>query len=221
MGKPAGVNMKQVLQEISKLENSLGTPTSSIQQNLVIAENAEKLSTNKNSNASKGKLEQVISKTIKIFLASSSELLEDRDQFEIFINRENKELNKQGIFIHLERWEDFVDVMSNDGLQSEYNKAVAEADIFVSLFFTKVGRHTATEFEKAFGQFRDSGKPLVYTYFKDSKISTGNITKEIMTRLRFQEKLKALKHYSTTYKDINDLKYQFKMQLQKILPKLQ
>lgn len=33
-------------------------------------------------------------KTIKIFLASSSELKEDRAQFEIFINRKNKEYIK-------------------------------------------------------------------------------------------------------------------------------
>ena len=32
-----------------------------------------------------------IIKIIKIFLASSSELKDDREQFEIFINRKNKE----------------------------------------------------------------------------------------------------------------------------------
>ena len=38
-----------------------------------------------------------INKTI--FLASSEELKDDRKEFEIFINRENKEFIKKGIFL--------------------------------------------------------------------------------------------------------------------------
>ena len=38
-------------------------------------------------------------KTIKIFLASSSELKDDRQQFEIFINRKNKEYIKDSVFL--------------------------------------------------------------------------------------------------------------------------
>ncbi|MEM8643193.1 MAG: COR domain-containing protein [Cyanobacteria bacterium P01_G01_bin.54] len=43
---------------------------------------------------------QLAMQTIKIFLASSSELKEDREQFEIFINRKNKETGviKSGMF---------------------------------------------------------------------------------------------------------------------------
>ncbi len=63
-------------------------------------------------------------KTIKIFLASSSELKEDREQFEIFINRKNKEYIKQGIFLELVTWDDFLDAMSATRLQDEYNKAI-------------------------------------------------------------------------------------------------
>ena len=38
-------------------------------------------------------------KKIKLFLASSSELKEDRQQFEIFINRKNKLWIDKGIFL--------------------------------------------------------------------------------------------------------------------------
>jgi GTPase SAR1 family protein len=44
-------------------------------------------------------------KHIKIFLASSAELKAEREQFEIFIHRENQQLYKRGIFIELELWE--------------------------------------------------------------------------------------------------------------------
>ncbi|MCD4723636.1 MAG: hypothetical protein K8R63_02250 [Bacteroidales bacterium] len=45
-----------------------------------------------------------IHKTIRIFLASSSELKKDREQFEIFINRETNRLHEEGIFLKLELW---------------------------------------------------------------------------------------------------------------------
>jgi hypothetical protein len=80
-------------------------------------------------------------KNIRIFLASSAELKTERDQFEIFIYRENQRLYQNGIFIELVRWEHFIDAMSKTRLQDEYNHAVKNADIFVSLFFTKVGKY--------------------------------------------------------------------------------
>lgn len=75
-------------------------------------------------------------KIIKIFLASDSELKSNREQFEIFINRKNKEYIKKNIFLELVLWEDFLDAMSSTRLQDEYNKAVTDCNIFVSLFHT-------------------------------------------------------------------------------------
>jgi hypothetical protein len=49
---------------------------------------------------------------IKLFLASSSELKADREQFEIFIYRKCKAWFERGIFLHLDIWEDFLDAMS-------------------------------------------------------------------------------------------------------------
>src|ERR687895_384638 len=88
----------------------------------------------------------------KLFLASSSELKEDRKEFEIFINRKNKDWFAQGIFIELIVCEDFLDAVSYTRLQDEYNKAIRECDIFVMLFHTKVGQYTEEEFENAFGR---------------------------------------------------------------------
>ena len=82
---------------------------------------------------------------IKLFLASSAELEEDRKEFELFINRKNKELIEKNIFIRLEIWEDFLDSMSRTSLQDEYNKVINGCDIFVMLFFTKVGKYTLEE----------------------------------------------------------------------------
>lgn len=159
-------------------------------------------------------------KRIKIFLASSAELKTEREQFEIFIHRENQQLYDRGIFLELQLWENFIDAMSKTKLQDEYNKAVQSADIFVSLFFTKVGKYTLEEFETAFGQFKKTGKPLVYTYFKDASIATSSLNRRDANSLfDFQDKLKELGHYHTVYQNIEGLQLHFKKQIEKILSK--
>ena len=157
-------------------------------------------------------------KNIRIFLASSAELESDREQFEIFISRKNKEYIKKEIFLELVIWEDFLDAMSATRLQDEYNKAIAECDIFVSLFHTKVGKYTEEEFFKAFATFKDNNKPFIYTYFKDTPINMSKITSEILSLLNFREKLRELGHFYTIYSDVNDLKYKFDQQLIKLNP---
>lgn len=153
--------------------------------------------------------------TVKIFLASSAELKDDREQFEQFIGRKNKTLNEKGHFLKLEIWEDFIDAMSKTRLQEEYNKVVRECDIFVMLFATKVGRYTREEFEAAFGQFQASGKPRIYTYFKTAKVDLGKIPREDVKSLwDFQDRLKALGHFQTGYEDGNDLINHFNHQLE-------
>ena len=155
--------------------------------------------------------------TTKIFLASSAELKEDRIAFEILINRKNKTWKDQGVRLELIVWEDFVDAMSQTRLQDEYNKAIRECDIFVMLFFTKVGQYTAEEFETAFGQFKATHKPFIFTYFKDAPISTGSADmKDLTSLLAFREKLAALGHFCTVYKNIEGLQLHFLQQLDKL-----
>jgi hypothetical protein len=160
--------------------------------------------------------------TVKIFLASSLELKGDRDKFEQLIYRETKnKYIKQGIFLELVMWEDFIDAMSQTRLQDEYNKVIAECDIFVMLFFSKVGKYTEEEFETAFKTFKENNKPQIYTYFKNVPNNFGEIKQEqIMSLFNFKNKLNNLGHFVTEYSDINDLKYQFSDQLNKILPKI-
>jgi hypothetical protein len=156
----------------------------------------------------------------KIFLASSSELEGDRKEFEILINRKNKDWADRGAFLDLVVWEDFLDAMSKTRLQDEYNKAIQECDVFVMLFCTKVGKYTEEEFETAFGQFKATNKPLIYTYFKDAEITTASANKDdLKTLWVFQEKLQALGHFQTFYKNIDALKFLFNQQLDKLAEK--
>lgn len=159
-------------------------------------------------------------KTIKIFIASSSELKEDREEFRNFISVENERLVQQNIFLQIVQWEYFLDAISDTRLQSEYNKAIRECDIMLCLFFTKVGKYTAEEFDTAYQVFKETGKPLIWTYFKDAPINAGMITEEISTLLLFKKKLSDLGHFHTVYTNIDNLKYQFRNQLDKVLTKL-
>jgi hypothetical protein len=155
--------------------------------------------------------------TKKIFLASSSELKEDRAQFEIFINRKNKDWNAKGVFLDLVMWEDFLDAMSQTRLQGEYNKAIRDCDIFVMLFWTKVGQYTGEEFEAAFGQFKATSKPIMFTYFKQAEIIVDRDKQnDLMSLFAFQEKLNALGHFSTVYRNVDELKFKFNQQLDKL-----
>jgi len=154
--------------------------------------------------------------TIKVFLASSSELKDDRTAFEIFINRKNKEWVTRGVFLELVLWEDFLDVLSKTRLQDEYNKAIRGCDIFVMLFWSKVGPYTEEEFETAVGQFKAKEKPFIFVYFKDMPKGDDAGRRSLEA---FQNKLIALGHYKTDYDNDDRLTAHFGAQLEKLAAK--
>ena len=101
-----------------------------------------------------------------LFLASSKELKAERDDIEKFIGQRNKLWQPQGIFLHLEIWEDFDDAMSATRKQDDYDAAIRAADAFVVLVHTRVGKYTREEFEIAWQQFQATGRPKILVYFK-------------------------------------------------------
>ncbi|WP_295435393.1 toll/interleukin-1 receptor domain-containing protein [uncultured Thiodictyon sp.] len=156
--------------------------------------------------------------TKKLFLASSAELKEDRRDFEVFINRKNKDWGARGVSLELVIWEDFLDAVSQTRLQDEYNREIRRCDLFVILCWTKVGRYTQEEFETAFAQFKAANRPFIFTYFKDAPISTGSADKQdLMSLWAFQERLDALGHFYTRYKTSDALQLHFSGQLDKLV----
>ncbi len=150
-------------------------------------------------------------KKITLFLASSAELKSEREQFEIEIYRKCKAWYDKGIFLHLNIWEDLSARMGTKGSQSEYNKKVEAADLFILLAFTKVGMYTAEEFEKAFGQFKSRQKPFIFTYFKTPN---GKVTEPSLQE--FHQKLKELKHFYSPFKNCENLWNQFNKELDRL-----
>jgi hypothetical protein len=163
--------------------------------------------------------ERGATRTIVIFLASSSELRKDRDAFELRMLRLNSRLPRdRGIYLKIERWEHFLDAMSQTRLQDEYNKAIRECDVFVSLFFTKTGKYTEQEFTTAHDHFKRTGRPFIYTYFKNASITTGKVREEDLKSLwKFKRRLGDLGHFPTYYDNIDELHGKFIEQIEELL----
>lgn len=158
----------------------------------------------------------------KIFLASSAELDEDKENFEMFISKKNKEWINRNVFLELITWKDFIDAMSETHSQNEYNKAIRKCDFFVVLFHTKLGRYTNVEFETAYDEFKKNTtskiiflrkkKPLIFTYFK--KEENEIIDLEID---QFKNKVDQLGHFYSLYKNYDELNYKFNQQLERLV----
>lgn len=160
----------------------------------------------------------ITTNTYRIFLASSAELAEDRAAFAEMLRRRNDDWVGRGVHLRLILWEDFIDAMSQTRLQAEYNKAIQGCDIFVMLFFTKVGMYTAEEFDTAFKQFQATRKPFIYTYFRSAKVDLDAIDPgDLASRKAFQERLKALGHFQTHYPNVEALQLHFWQQLDKLV----
>ena len=76
-----------------------------------------------------------------------------------------------------------------------------------------MGKYTAEEFEKAFGQFSETRKPFIFTYFKPPTVIDQDGLQSLWA---FEKKLKELKHYKTKYETIEGLREHFGNQLDKL-----
>ncbi len=159
-------------------------------------------------------------KTIRIFLSTSSDLHQERRDFEIFINRENKRLVSKGLFLELEMRENMATHITANGTQASYNQVAEGCDLFVSLFFTKVEPGTEAEFDAAYARFKSSGAPLIFTYFQNAPIMSGSVTPDILSLLNFQERLKSYGHFATEFTNTQDLQFKFRSQLDRVLGKI-
>lgn len=152
-----------------------------------------------------------MTKKIKIFLASSKELLVDRERFEQEVYRKCKMWVGKGVFLHLDIWEDLSSRMSGTRSQDEYNKLVGDCVLFVLLAHTKVGIYTAEEFEKAFGVFKATQKPFIFTYFKEPTSIAEPSLQE------FKDRLQVLGHFYDTFSNTDDLWNRFNKELDRLL----
>jgi hypothetical protein len=106
-------------------------------------------------------------KTIKVFLASSEELKEDRVHFGDLVRQLNDIFGKRGIEIKLLKWEDFNAAYTGMRKQDEYNEQIYGSDIFIALFHHKAGKFTLEEVNCAIEHFKKAHLPNIYIYMKE------------------------------------------------------
>jgi hypothetical protein len=151
-------------------------------------------------------------KTIKIFLASSAELKEDRVSFGNFIRELDRRYRQRGIYIDLYTWEDADSAYNGERKQDEYNRNVRDSDMLVALFKSKAGGFTKEEFEVAVNQFTETGKPKVYVYFRQLE-DDSKITDELKKFIEDLEGQESRGHFAFRYNNDDSLHLDFVMQL--------
>lgn len=150
-------------------------------------------------------------KTIKIFLASSDELEDDRYAFGNLVRRLDKIYETRGIRIELFEWEDYDAAYNARRKQDEYNDLIKASDMFLALFYIKAGNFTIEEFDVAIEEFRQHASPKIYVYCKE--LHAGEM--ESSDLKEFKRKLfEEMGHYWSRYQNRDSMQLHFVMQLQ-------
>ena len=150
-------------------------------------------------------------KTIKIFLASSEELENDRMAFGNLVRRLDRIYEKRGIRVELFEWEDYDASYNGLRKQDEYNDQIKASDLFLALFHTQAGRFTIEEFDVATEEFRHKASPKVYVYCKD--LQPGETESPELAEFK-QRLFNEIGHYWCRYSNRDTMQLHFVMQLQ-------
>ena len=107
-------------------------------------------------------------KTIKIFLASSEELKQERLELADLVENLNQRLSALGLQIQLVKWEYLDASMGPKHKQEEYNEALRDCEMCLVLYWTRFGDYTAIELNTAYEELCAGHNPKkLYVYFKD------------------------------------------------------
>jgi len=144
-------------------------------------------------------------KIVRIFLASSEELADERKLLRQFFSEKNDRFQEtsRGTYLKLENWEAMSGAMSPTRKQDDYNQRIEASDLFICLAHTKVGMYTEEEFDLAWATFQKNGKPRMLTYFKKDGVDPLSVLDSLR---KFHSKLtKELKHFPDAYKGYAEL----------------
>ena len=72
-------------------------------------------------------------KNVKVFIASSAELDEDKLQMDLYFSQKNKGYRKRAICFEQRTWRDFPSYLSEEHLQNRYDDYIRQCDIVIFL----------------------------------------------------------------------------------------
>jgi internalin A len=148
-------------------------------------------------------------RVLNLFLVSSNELRDEREKIEQVLSRKNKSLRKQGFLIDLLIWEDDQHIDKSVHSQDDYNIKIKQCDLFVMLFYSKVGKYSFEEFEIAISLFKNKGIPRICVFQKDIDLPKKLSKTDADSRFAFLERLQKIEHFPIPFgnpdKLINEL----------------
>ena len=154
-------------------------------------------------------------RAITIFLASSEELINDRNSFQALIASLDDIYEERGIRIKCKRWEDFNAYCTGERTQDQYNKVVRASDVCICMFHRKAGEFTKEEFHHALNEYRQNNDhPKTYVYVR--ALVEGEVEEEELKAFK-DELFKTIGHYWCNYVTEDAMKLHFVMQLERMM----
>ena len=155
---------------------------------------------------------------IRVFVASSGSLAEERKELELFISRKNDELISRNIYVELVLWEKMSRSFNQSRKQNDFNDQIVDSDIFLCLIFDKVGQFTYEEFRKAYDSFLSLNRPKrFFVAFKDEPINPSKINESFNSVLQLKEEIRKIEQIWFDYKNINELLLFFDAELKRAI----
>ena len=152
---------------------------------------------------------------ITIFLASSEELINDRNSFHSLISTLDDIYEDRGIRIKLKRWEDFFAYCTGTRTQDEYNQVLSASDMCICLFHKRAGQYTVEEFHHAMAEYQRTGDhPKTYVYAR--ALVEGEVEEEELKQFK-EELFRQMGHYWCNYATEDSMKLHFIMQFERLI----
>ena len=146
-------------------------------------------------------------KTIKIFLASSEELKDERLEMTDLVSRLSQTFKGRGIQLELKRWEYLDSSMGDQRKQDEYNNVLRDCDICLVLFWRRFGSYTGEELDVAYQCYKNKQKPeKIYVFFKNP--DDDDVTTELKEFTKSYEKRYG-GHFFNKFLTVDTLKLEF------------
>lgn len=142
-------------------------------------------------------------KFIQLFLASSIvEFEQERNELSNYIRMLTDISVKRDIYFALTLCEDLSSAVAKDRKQEEYNQKIRDSQYFCALFGRDAGEYTIEEFNVALEQFRKSGAPRIFIYFR--QLPEGQSASQSVKD--FMERLDAENIYYTVFSHLDAVK---------------
>ena len=152
---------------------------------------------------------------ITIFLASSEELINDRNSFHSLISTLDDIYEDRGIRIKLKRWEDFFAYCTGTRTQDQYNQVLSASDMCICLFHKRAGQYTVEEFHHAIAEYQRTGDhPKTYVYAR--ALVEGEVEEEELKQFK-EELFRQMGHYWCNYATEDSMKLHFIMQFERLI----